>query len=591
MGTWSGEFINFAVRARTNPASVLRDIVAQDRLLDEGLRVPKVVYFPPISGSPVWWLTGADEELDLPSHITVMIAPGAMVGARGSRGRLIIRGELQAPTAQIFPSFAPPLTGVVPVDIGLVELLNSRLEYLYPEWWGGGTGLGPDTDSKAFEEVIRVADRYADSFGRSPIVELLGRYELRRTIRLFYRERATGQRSLEWRGRTGGEDDATIVAAHNFSGSALLELGPEGGHLVCRDVRFDGKFRTRVCVRVGATEPLTSLSVLQLPHEFSRCGFRGAVDAELIVYAHAVPNAASVGDDLEVPVTRPVVDVHGSMFNVQQRPLNAPDPIPALEPRVAVWVYGPEGGSTRFFNCVFVGSAHAMIRAAAQEVVATSCRFENLLLPDSLRRAPQGVRDWRSLHAVRLEGGVDIALETMEVEGEGEYRIGGGGLFPVGTESKVPRQGLQPIGPLATLTAQDCRSSSPQFLFARRHPSQRKGRDSTVIGLHHSFDSRAIPGSPQVPPAVLWLARDGAPSGPSLQLIGCRIDRFVRTAAPMVIAPEGGDGRPTIFDYGTSTHDSVSPGNRILSTPVGRGSESFPDVFGPTQVGYVPFRR
>lgn len=228
-----------------------------------------------------------------------------------------------------------------------------------------------------------------------------------------------------------------------------------------------------------------------------------------------------------------------------------------------------------------------MIFASAQEVVTTGCRFANESFPESLRRLSPDGPAWRTLHAARLEGGVDIVLEGMPVEDEREVRVTGDGLAPLGWRGAGLRDVAGDyVGPLASLTAQDCRSTSPQFLFARRAPTDRHaGRDSTIIGLHHAFAQDSITGPFILPPVVLWLARELAASGPSLQLIGCRIDRDFLNVAPRVFAPGGDDRQPAVFDYGTSSD------REQLSTPVGHGAESFPGVFSPSTVGFVPFRR
>ncbi len=585
MGTWSQEFINVSLLASVTPDVAIRTLVAQDILLEEGERTPKVLYFPRRADGSVWWVTLENETLVLPEHITVMIAPGALISPLGARGRLVIRGELQAPLGAIFPSTASPPPGIAAARLGQVDLLGPRLEYVHPEWWGGGVGAGPGVDSHAIEESVRVATQRATLAGGPAVIELLGRYQIRRPLRLF--QNSVVVQNIELRGRPGGGDDATILAGDGFVGEALFDLGSSGGRLVCRDVRFDARSRAGACVRVALGVDAPPEAPIELPHELSRCGFRGAIDAELVVFASGVPAATKVATGFVAPASRPAVDLNGCVFTVLRAWAVTQENRPSLLLRVGARLLGPEGASTRFFNCVFVGEADAMIFASAQEVVTTGCRFANESFPESLRRLSPDGPAWRTLHAARLEGGVDIVLEGMPVEDEQEVRVTGDGLAPLGWRGPGLRDVARAyVGPLASLTAQDCRSTSPQFLFARRAPTDRHvGRDSTVIGLHHAFDSAPIPDPLQLPPPILWLAREGVPSGPSLQLIGCRIDGDSRRRAPMVFAPDGGNDQPTVFDYGTSSDRAQ------LATPVGHGAERFPGAFAPTAVGHVPFRR
>lgn len=585
MGTWSQEFINVALLTSATPDVAIRTLVARDILLEEGERTPKVLYFPRRADGSVWWVTLEDETLVLPEHITVMIAPGAMISPLGAVGRLVIQGELQAPVGAIFPSAASPPPGVAAGRVGQVDLFSPRLEYVHPEWWGGGVGAGPAVDSQAIEEAVRVATRRADRGVGPAVIELLGRYRISRPLRLF--QNPIIVQNIELRGRPGGDDDATILADDGFVGEALFDLGSSGGRLVCRDVRFDARSRAGACVRValGVDAPLAA--PIELSHELSRCGFRGAIDAELVVFASGVPTATQVSAEFVAPASRPAVDLNGCVFNVRRAWAVTPENRPSLLLRVGARLLGPEGASTRFFNCVFVGEADAMIFASAQEVVTTGCRFANESFPESLRRLSPDGPAWGTLHAARLEGGVDIVLEGMPVEDEQEVRVTGDGLAPLGWRGAGLRDVARDyVGPLASLTAQDCRSTSPQFLFARRAPKDRHvGRDSTVIGLHHEFAQDSIAGPFILPPAILWLACDANASGPSLQLIGCRIDRAFLSVTPRVFAPGGDDRQPAVFDYGTSSD------REQLATPVGHGVARYPGTFAPAVVGYVPFRR
>jgi len=309
----------------------------------------------------------------------------------------------------------------------------------------------------------------------------------------------------------------------------------------------------------------------------------------------AEPDAPAAVPSGLPPAAVPLVDANGCVFRVVAPPLEPWRSVPDLG--VAARLLGPRGGSTRFFNCFFIGDALAMIHATDHDVVTTGCRFENRYVPPSLRSG--AVLDWRTFYRNGLAGGVDIFLDAVPTPRAAEFRYSSIGVRvgpPEGVTSEDNRVRsqwstfIEPSRPprdtsLATLTAQDCRSSSPQFLVALSSERHADARDSAVIGLHHAFDVTTVTGTFHLPPAILWLARDGAPSGPSLQLIGCRIDRDVLHPTPMVLAPGGGDGRPTVFDYGTSTNAEV------LSTPVGHGPSRFPGVFAPSQVGYVPFRR
>ncbi|MFO0610180.1 MAG: hypothetical protein U0324_43875 [Polyangiales bacterium] len=594
MGTWSQEFINVALFTSATPHLAIRTLVEHDLLLDEGERAPKVLYFPRVRGVPIWWVTQQDESLDLPPHITVMVAPGAMISALGAGGRLTIHGELQAPVGQIFPSAALPPPGISPDDIGLVTLLGDRLDVVHPEWWGGGNGTadGPAVDTHALEEAIRVAIAYSVWRGRAPTIELLGRYQIKRALRLFSATIGLATDGLEFRGRPGGEDDANLSAADGFLGHAMLELD-SWVRVQCRNLRFDGRFKANVCVRVQAQEPAEPVSWMRLPHSFAQCGFRGGTEAglQVIEVESSLPIALrSVSADEATPL----VDMHGCMFFAAPPDFNITR-FQRLYPNVAARLLGPRGGGTRFFNCCFVGRAAAMIHATNHDLVVTGCRFENTSVPTALR---SGVAPaWREVHKQGPAGGVDIFLggvfaPTQSFAGkqpEGSAPDPVEPKYKGGTDvaaSQVPNDPPRPLASRqATLTAQDCRSSSLQFLVAVAIPRNVVVRDSTVIGLHHAFESAPIPDPLQLPPPILWMAREGVPSGPSLQLIGCRIDGDGRRRAPMVFAPDGGDDQPTVFDYGTSTD------GRQLSTPTGHGAESFPGTFAPTAVGYVPFRR
>ncbi len=502
---------------------------------------------------------------------------------KGRAALLVIEGLLVAPAEQIFevPDADPFRDGAV----GHVLLHGDRVRCVYPEWWGGGGGVA-STDTAALQNAVRVA------LSRStPLpVELLGRYIVERPIVLspssitasYFRSGsgrgdADESNGVELRGRVH-PTEATIRCSDTFVGDAILAVDPQASAVTLRMVSLDARGKAPACVSFALT-PSDPGQVTRTAHVVRHCALRGATVTLLLV------TRSDAGISPGLVVSRvPMLEVIACTFSTTQGTVGA---------RLA----GPRGAVVDFRGCTFAGEALAMIHVLGQGVVATSCRFDNRQVPEKLRGA---FPLWDELHRAAPDGGLDVLIDfspdvappvssprlplPMAVIENPPLAREIVVVDPFGTagNSIVPR------GSPGWISAQDCRSSSLQFLAtSRQHPlSPSTGaRDSVVIGLHHACDPTPLGLARNLlPPAIQWWI---APTtGCTLTLMGCRFDGLSHMLSPRVkvVGMNADDAaRPPLFEYGTCSAD------RVIRTPTD-GTTPNSDVFSAADPGRVPYR-
>lgn len=643
MGTWTEEFVNVGkLLPRDAPNGVARYIqdvvipdVTRNVVAGSGQLRRRILYFPRRSSDHDWILHGVSWPLTLPEAVEVRIGPGARVVPIGSGAILEIQGTLVVPNGPIFATAARPIRGPLPSGLamgslpGIVRLLGERIERVHPEWWGAGdVGATPEVDTQALQEAFRASRDRFDSRGRPLrplIVELLGRYKLKRPLRVgrTVRSEASGavtgpsettQRSpvrttiivdpdglarvldesgtapiavgevgtLEVRGRLGAEEVPTFECVDDFAGEAMIHIGGDIESVLFHGLRFDGRNKAPTCV---AFDLAVQQDVTKLPHVLRHCTLKGGSESLLrTVETGAI--AVPFGSEL-TGVSVPQLQVEGCVF----RPMGGPDrPVQA-----AVRMIGRTPATVEFRGCTFAGEAKAMVYASGHDVSMTNCRFENRLVPAKVRAGsnPEGI------HVNEPEGGVDVFLDTAPEQRQFSRntpvvaRADGGRslvdfrVYPPSVRASVSGV-LERGAQLSSLTAYDCRSTSVQFLVTALASGVGGGRDSTIIGLHHDFDPRAMGlpadlGSVPKPPAVHW--RVGAEPGPgiSLLLCGCRFDGVVAGGHPRVMAVQTGS-RPSVLDYGIFAGDQQVV---VSGTPDGSIT---PGVVSRTMLGFVPRR-
>lgn len=608
MGTWTDEFVNVSrVTEFDQVAQWLRTAVIDPirSARAGGREVPfgkTVLYFPPGD----WFVvTAAGSPLVLPPEVEVRVAPGGRVVVLGG-GYLEIQGRLKAPIGPIFATFStrPPGTTIV----GKVRLTGESLDRVYPEWWGAGvrkSGIFRDEDAvtpeargallrddeidtEALEEALRAAVDRTPTGGvaRNPlIVELPGRYRIRRPLTLGVVEvfmppppssTPTGDTwnwrvidhgtreisldspaELEIRGRLGPPEEATLTCSGTFPSSLLsptpmLHLGAAVSSARLHAVSFDARGRGSHCVHIDLPGPREAT---QVPFELHMCRFKGARQSLLSMdWTSWRTLRASTGMQASSPAILraavPTLQAEGCVFTPQR----FPDAIP-----LAVRLVGPAGSSSEFRACTFAGDALAMIHASSVTLVVSGCRFENTMIPERLRSS--NARDaWA--HANGPEGGVDVYLD--EAAGFVTPRPNAPGVTPTSERFEM-----------GSISAQDCRSTSPQFLVTTVPQGASSARDGTVIGLHHDFKHAGIVPSRSKPPAIFWrVSATALGAGATLILTGCRFDGVVPDGAARVIA-EGTTLRPALIDCGICSGDThlrdVTDPLRVpglISTPV-----------------------
>lgn len=628
MGTWGDEFINVRGFINANPGSTFTSLLrARVNAHRAGSSPEEVLYLPPED-----WLLDliASETLVVPESIALRFAPGARLIARGPGSALELRGALLAPVGPIFATTAtmPETLLGSPAPIRLTGLTS-----VHPEWWGAGGLEGRTLDELSIEDQRRIARVDAEAietaihvaafnntfagfaatgdgtFMGTPlknrtVVELLGAYLLGRTVRVgalpFFYDTLAGtpppyfvtldgpaglrdafQRSVsvELRGRLGPQELATLRTPSDgeFVGGSMLDAR----FIACLRLWGVGieAPRSVSCVRLmnAAPEPMV---VHRSPHEFRHCRFRSRgsspvsgegtmVQVDLAVApsptSAAPPPAKAVAPDLEF---------EGCVFEAQG-PVGS-----AVRLRSTGAVAGAD-----FRGCTFAGEALAMIDAAGFDVSATGCRFENTMIPKALfgQVAPEtGIK----LHAAGPEGGVDIYLRrgAFERDRRGVFETLARLIVGAIANKDVLAVRLWPHSAInGTLSAQDCRSTSPQFLVtAEPWPDDDAPmRDATVIGLHHRFDHAGLIVPAVKPPAIHWRA-SAPPTRASLILVGCRFDGIVASGHPRVMAAQGESGpggRPAVFNYGCLSGD----GDFVVSEQI-----STPGAMAPVGIGYVP---
>lgn len=586
-----------------------------------GVPVAMELYFP-----PGWWEIDRDGVFVLPTWVTVRFAPGAMLAVVGRGSVLEINGELLAP---IGPIFRIPLTYPVPGrSVGWVSLLGEKILRVHPEWWGAGQPSStPEVDTQAIEYAVFAATarfRVGADPTEMPLpalpIELLGRYKIARTIELPTRldriappppppvplamPAVSSSQSSSWawsfwdiipivafahgiyeiarrgyatagsttaqplvgvpvgivypdtppdtielRGRLDDRVLSTFTAASSFVGSGPMfrvvrRAGPSFPPVVMHAVSFDGAFMASECVRLDGTErPITGRA-----DHFRHCIFRRARDQQVCVQALDPSGGAA----LMARSTTGVLFEACSFFPESS----------SLSYCVGAKLLGPDAKRVEFRGCVFVGSASAMISASTVPVVTSNCRFENSRLPWGVASGLLRGTALNQLHQRTAEGGVDVFLSAIEA--------------PVMAGVQRPYNHFE----LASLDAQDCRSTSVQFLASANLQSVAPSADTTVVGLSHEFSAATL--SPdQIPPVLLWRGARSAGAGASVVVIGARFDNASPMSPPRIVAEGGSTFRPALLDLGM-----VGP--NAVSTP-GLGS-AFYDSTVVSTVGVVPVR-
>jgi hypothetical protein len=211
----------------------------------------------------------------------------------------------------------------------------------------------------------------------------------------------------------------------------LLIEGMKGVSL--EDVRFDGEERASSCLVIRGASGSSDRA-----HLLRRCGFRGATRALVSYEVDAAPPARGAA------APPPDEGLHIEHCRFSPRALS-------LRATVALALSGPEATSVDVRGCTFRGEAAAMIHASTCSLTVASCHFHNTLMP--LLRTDAASTD--ALHDRGPTGGVDLYLDALD-----------------GNNAAV-------------LYAQDCRSTSAQFLVTSAEATRGEG-NVTVVGLHYS---------------------------------------------------------------------------------------------------------
>lgn len=630
MGTWSEEFVNVRNGVIGPLHPWLRGRAESYRLSGVTPQSPTtIVYFPPGR----WGITLEPyERLVLPEQIELRFAPGARLAPTGLGATLEIQGKLTAPVGPVFI----PYEDQVPVEpLADIALTSPLLERVHPEWWGAGRlhsrrfeDVGRDErraiarlDTYALQTAIQVAMFGTTSMRPGPasaalqrrtgaVLELLGSYLLDRPLHAWglavprelmgffglsppvQIEGTTDGPvfTLEVQGRPRWPGDPTLRAIDGFEGDALLKV-TEIASLRVRHVTFEAPRPEVACVSMAGSEPAPE-RVAQLPHEFSHCRFqaRGGSnslrgDLFRVRLAQAPRAAREPGEHVFTTVALvPAVQFEGCVFDAEA----------SLASAIRLRGGGTISGAD-FRGCTFVGAAKAMIDATAFNVSAMSCRFENRVVHEALKRVGSNeIAAVMRLHWKEPEGGVDIFLGQeflphRAAPAKDEYKyyaLVELGRLAVDTvlPPNIPDLGLNPpafAGPIGSVTAQDCRSTSPQFLVTAEPALDTPPmRDATLIGLHHHFPF----GEPGVgatvrPPAIHWRCFRPPQPVASLVLIGCRFDGAPGRINRIVVG-QGEPDNPSVFDYGIL----IGEQDIVINNASTRTS----NVISPANLGVVP---
>lgn len=472
------------------------------------------------------------------------------------------------------------------------------------------------------------------------VLELLGAYLLDRPLRVFgpaalaasgptatSRSADAPTATLEIQGRACDPEGFTLrgvdslhfrLAPDSTEGTTLLTVD-DVASLSMRHVTFEAPYARVSCVSVvAASDPRLAA---RFPHEFRHCRFRvrsaepsKPMDRALVrVQVPFDPYAATNATPAATQSVVPAVQFEGCVFDARA-PLGA---------AVQLWAAREVCGAD-FRGCTFVGRALAMIDAVAFDVSVTGCRFENRMVPPRIwTGAAVTPETFDKLHGGRPEGGVDIFLgqiapdnrqeraELKRLNENIEQNLRQGALDRESGIASIERApGLlvvtlswfsagaygvplivvpkSPIpGPMGSVTAQDCRSTSPQFLVtAVPAPDTPPMRDATIIGLHHHYPHEEFGAATAVrPPAIQWRAFRRPQPAASLVLVGCRFDGTWTETIPCILADQGEPGQPSVYDYGIVLGDAAEPIN--INNDMGRGGGT-PGVLSPLVLGVVP---
>ncbi len=447
--------------APTDAVDVRAKLDALLRTLGAGAnRRGGTIYIPRLPGGQLW-VDVTTTPLLIPREVTLAVAPGVVIvpvytGASVGDGAryLEIEGVLDAPIATVFATrgwFARQSpAGAARYQVGAVRLTSPHLERVHPEWWGAGDPSDParPSDSEALTAALHAAlrDRLrAGATGRAPLrplpVELRGSYTLRQTLTIDASGMGSEQ-GLELRGAAGAPDAPTFQCAEAFPFGDAMMVVRQMKAVVLDDLRFDGGALAETCLVItdrllptGGEEPPGVPA--DRPHVLRRCEFRGALGA-LVSYAVSAP-----------PATEPRLRSEGIHF---EHCAFRPGGMRHESPGAALEVNGPPTTAVEVRGCTFRGEASAMIHATTCTLTVASCHFHNAHLP----LLAADVISTDTMHENGPTGGVDVFLD------------GPGGFVEV-----------------ASLYAQDCRSTSPQFLVTRGG-STGPVVHATVVGLHYT---------------------------------------------------------------------------------------------------------
>ncbi len=420
---------------------------------------------------------------------------------------------LDAPIATIFATpgwfSRHPLAGAAQYEVGTVRLSSPHLEHLHPEWWGAGDpgDAARPGDDEALAAALRAAlrDRVGEVAARSlPLralaVELRGTYTLAQTLRLS--EATVGAVSgIELRGVAHVDAAPTFRCSELFNRRApMIDIRGMRG-VALKDLRFDAGARALSCLTIEDEAG----DVAERAHLLRHCSFRNAF-GPLVSYR---ANGSALAPSPTLPL--PVAGLRVEHCRFSPRP-------GTTKPAAALLVSGPEATLIDLNGCTFAGEAGAMIHAGTCALTVAGCHFRNTLLP----LLPRGAPSSDALHGGGPVGGVDIYLDGPD------------------------------DGAAAALYAQDCRSTSPQFLVTRADGRGTSG-NVTVVGLRYARgpeivlqrrtpqvrEHRAdpLPGvmevTPIAPPALVESALVQAPA---------KIGQTLPLMAPEYLAPPVAEG-------------------------------------------------
>ena len=411
------------------------------------------LYIPRMAGTQLWIDVRAGS-LRIPKEVAVVLAPGVVLvplrdGDPRNFNRLEIAGVLRAPLGTLFATpgwFARQNPGADPaLRVAEVGLTSRRLERVHPEWWGAAEAREPrpagDDEALAAALAAATVGRWSfDDAGvprelRSVPVELRGAYVLSAPLVI---DAATASNGVALRGAAGAPDAPTFRCAPSFPiGEPMVRVLGEAEAVTLEDLGLHGGERAGACVSIASRPRDAS----QRKHLLRRCTFQGARDA-LVTFEDERARGDAPAEGATLGQVAESLRVEHCRF------------LPRAEnvtPAAALHLVAPSSVSVDVRGSTFVGQALAMVHALSCGLSLANCHFRNDLAPTRIGAAD----DDAALHRLGPEGGVDVYL-------------GRAGGWPTGA-----------------LYAQDCRSTSVQFLATARDASDLQG-DCTLIGLHHT---------------------------------------------------------------------------------------------------------